>query len=41
VIDDDMMIFCVLSTAASVIQKKYREYASRKKIAPIPSEEAK
>ena len=30
-IEDDMMIFCVLSTAASIIQKKFREYLTRKK----------
>jgi hypothetical protein len=30
VIEDDMMIFCVLTTAASIIQKKYREYRLRK-----------
>lgn len=30
VIEDDLMIFCVLTTAASIIQKKYREYRLRK-----------
>jgi hypothetical protein len=29
-IDDDMMIFCVLTTAATIIQKKFREYRAKK-----------
>ena len=29
-IDDEMMIFCVLTTAATIIQKHYRGYQTRK-----------
>lgn len=29
-IDDEMMIFCVLTTAASIIQRQFRRYLAKK-----------